>query len=104
MVHVLALSHAEGQHVAGRSSRCLPGYYAPCTVHTLAPHVQLFQDHMSVGLHDCSKILDVSMVLQCVDTALKSKNFVSMLTTAVHNTSYNTAWSLWEGGTISSCL
>lgn len=55
LVHVLALSSAEGRNAAGKSCAGLPGYYAPCTVHTLAPYVQLFQDHMSVCLHDCNR-------------------------------------------------
>ena len=49
-----ALSTTEGQNAAGKSCACLPGHYAPCTVHALAPYIQLFQDYMSVGLHDCS--------------------------------------------------
>ena len=49
-----ALSNTEGQNAAGKSCACLPGHYAPGTVHALAPYIQLFQDHMSVGLHHCS--------------------------------------------------
>ena len=55
VLHVVALSNTEGQNAAGKSCACLPGHYAPCTVHALAPYIQLFQDHVSVGLHHCSK-------------------------------------------------